>query len=1830
MSSPTTIVNPRKTLERVMSDEVIPSFAELDAALARLDWCVTQLREVQSLDVREPLETFRKAADQVEALHAMAAGLATRANVELPSWNDRTGYVAVVASLQATIERNDVRERESIRCVAIGDAINRGEVVHSSPRLRGAYEAIARGAAEAMRAHATGEAPYLIEGPPTPEAWIAWARDHLEQLRAVVPEAVLEFLEHVPEQVWRSRPLASDPRPDASEAPVVSSADVMPSKDATTSPGAPEPLTARPVETAIPPEITAIHALAPGEGSAPQTIAALPNPLRDPDVAPVSAPRSVSPDREARDVAALSDVERLASRQEPAFSPSTPTSVDVEFEPELRSFESYCDGRWVAPSGQITNAPWREPAFPERLSRAFAEAAALPEPQFATLWLTSAASRVLGVDMLPVAEDIVSTASLWASGIRGSGTVDPQRAARLRDTIQSGRNTETPSTRLQLVLEALDPSQELSADEVEQCVEFAGFKDRSLRTVVELLLGQAARGAPPMSRLRDALDPAKNVDPSVVVRRVEETREAFRKEFMRVRHAGGGNIEHTHCREVWGSFILAIDPVVRQLVDPPGAVAWALDELAKRVRDIEPTHRKIADKGGAKLKDRHKMDRMAERLHGLAVEIVSALRAQAQIVARRPGFEDGSELVAAWRQLEAAGPLVGDEELARGLLLRQVGDASTRDEREPFGLTLEALVARPSLAACFADLDLSGAERAPGVGVVVADIRKTLDPRLTAAVWLEPPLNPEGDEAGTCGLFRALDQPHLRAALGSLIDRFPEADRLRIHRARASEKQDLWRKHDRLRTAWRRLADLVVGMAPEVRRVVGDIEGALEADVAVTYSPLYGTWLDAVADRCDAAEKRAIESLVTAADALDSTVADAVRAALTAERYVDAHRLLHDTGGEIRRDEVRQTAFRPQARAQFAQTLGRLHSITTRKDLVTAWTRGVTGDMNRGDHTLRTAFAEAFFRAAELQVHNHPKELRVSCEQLRDWFRRKQLNPSFVPQLARFRELVVLTPPHSPQHSGFVQSVGLQVAGYDGHLVAVLAPKISDRIRSDLATELRRRGIAGVIDDLDLCRMLNPGGPEPNLVIALIEVLLEQQRWGSVTPFLLPDGQNVHMEMFVGRRDEARELAHTARYSRLFSGRKLGKSALLRFVEATEDGHRLPSGRTLRVLYVSAVGVDSERVMVQRIDEALRGRFQMRPEPLLDRLAQPGERLQELLRWFRAARPDDSLLVVLDEADAFVEQQLVAYERERERCLSFFMRSTIEQDRDEQGLPRVRFVFSGYRVTNTSEGTWANWGDVLRLTPLAPDDAADLVARPLARLGVDCIRSARAIAHRCGHQPAVLLRLGECLLMRVEGRHPIAARDQQLTEVTDEDIALAFEDDRVQDEIRTVVRNNFQGNPVGRVIFGAVLAVFLRAPPGQSLDDLEDRLLEVLRALSDDDLRWLGEGDATVRGVVRMRLRDLVERQLLAERRVPGSVNPAYQVRFPHHLPTLTPLSQEGGLRDEIRSLRRAEASDGASVRRDVLSRADIQQIRELLAWREVRALPVVVSLWPSALMHSSVGLPDRLGIDNDRVLSADSSWLDAGALERPRRALVHHVAPARLTTLVGGSPREAPLPVCVGGVDLFRWALRARQPSGCPWGDDVLVETFALGRWSQATLAWWFARVRGVNFPRPDALEVIQSSTGGVGFLVRLFDEILFSAAGGSEGQDVPPDVFNRAVDLYGRERDAHVRRLRDGDTSTRLDPREIEILRMVVHASPECRGDDLRQLLMDLWEDFFRPALDVPPLSASDAVSLGVVQGLGLLPSRLNTSPSLPFDRLVPIPQGDVAHLIVAALAG
>src|SRR5262249_51446305 len=156
-------------------------------------------------------------------------------------------------------------------------------------------------------------------------------------------------------------------------------------------------------------------------------------------------------------------------------------------------------------------------------------------------------------------------------------------------------------------------------------------------------------------------------------------------------------------------------------------------------------------------------------------------------------------------------------------------------------------------------------------------------------------------------------------------------------------------------------------------------------------------------------------------------------------------------------------------------------------------------------------------------------------------------------------------------------------------------------------------------------------------------------RWSTFSPFVADDGQRVPLEIFVGRREDARAIATTPKFARLFSGRKLGKSALLSFIRSTYDGHALPGGLSLRVVYVPAAGLGSEAALVRQVLQTLKQDLNFTPQNL--EADNPADRLMEALSRWRQERSSESLLIVLDEADVFVEEQLREFAKVKEACL---------------------------------------------------------------------------------------------------------------------------------------------------------------------------------------------------------------------------------------------------------------------------------------------------------------------------------------------------------------------------------------------------------------------------------------------------------------------------------------------------------------------------------------------------------------------------------------------------
>ncbi|MBI4863630.1 MAG: hypothetical protein HY815_25730 [Candidatus Riflebacteria bacterium] len=587
-----------------------------------------------------------------------------------------------------------------------------------------------------------------------------------------------------------------------------------------------------------------------------------------------------------------------------------------------------------------------------------------------------------------------------------------------------------------------------------------------------------------------------------------------------------------------------------------------------------------------------------------------------------------------------------------------------------------------------------------------------------------------------------------------------------------------------------------------------------------------------------------------------------------------------------------------------------------------------------------------------------------------------------------------------------------------------------------------------------------------------------------------------------------------------------------------------------------------------------------------------------------------------------MEKQIELYQQgDRERCLSFQMRSNLASLTDDQGLARLRFVFAGYRVAHASEGAWANWGDVLRLDPLQSEEAVSLIAGPLARMGVDCLDQAPSIAHRCGYQPAVLLKFGAQLIRQLVDRRVGGFREQ--LQVTPEDVLATFESKVVQDDIRSIVKQNFQGNDAGWIIFSALLLEFSDLAPRAGLTDAASRVLDRLKHV-DPDTGWLQTDEGSSLGKINAYLRDFVERRLLVERVERGASS--HFLRFPHHLPILVQpdTEPESVIRHLIADLRSRQGQPGSStIRRALLAPEQAQRMAGVVLKHRDKELPVraavMCTLWPEAIEHSSVGVADRIGMISEQVIPVDQLHVRKELLVGEAPLAILRVPAEQLETVLSQRPISRKPPLLTGGVDLLRELIRRDMQS------DELFEWCSLGRLSVPQVDWWFRRVRCIEFECRGALDRIMKGTGGIPLLLRRMDLSITQAG---EGVSLTEPQFERAYELF-ESQFADVRAsLVSGESAVRLTTRELEILRWVCHASQA--SPDRTGLVKDLLEEFevYQEELGLPPVTPSDGPSLQLLQAAGFLPVDPDGSPRLPFERIVPVPQSDAVHQIARCL--
>jgi hypothetical protein len=835
-------------------------------------------------------------------------------------------------------------------------------------------------------------------------------------------------------------------------------------------------------------------------------------------------------------------------------------------------------------------------------------------------------------------------------------------------------------------------------------------------------------------------------------------------------------------------------------------------------------------------------------------------------------------------------------------------------------------------------------------------------------------------------------------------------------------------------------------------------------------------------------------------------------------------------------------------------------------------------------------------KLSELREHKERKTV-VRCSAIREYFRSASLNPTFLPQLADIDQ-IVLTSLSLPTNGSLPLDSYIRAANAEGarSLSVFLEPNLSLGRRDEIVAGLRRRSVrAAVIDDVDICRLCAVGvEAEGQNFIPLLEVIFEQLDLDLVLPFSTQDGQHIRLESFIGRTASAERIAEGWDYSRLFSGRKLGKSAFLRHVASTYDGYKLANSKTLNVIFITIAGGSSESWVVDTIIQEMSRRFSLPQEMESSMLSDPVDRFIRYATRFAKARTNVNVLVILDEADTFIEDQLARYDQVREKSLSFCMMKRMPVPEGSDEMPRLRFLFSGYRVTNTRGGVWANAGDVLILQPLTEVEAVRFLRGMLGRIGVDIGNHAPFAARRCGLQPAVLIRFGESLLKRIKRNSRSISRETYV--VTHDDVVATMAEQAVMEEIRTVVNNNFQGNRMAAAIFGATLLALKDLQPGMALQSGPQEVLQKLVVI-DQDLSWLAAMGASPAAQIERQLQEFIDRELLATSDAPRFGSREYRLKFPHFLSVLTQQTDVAlQVRQHIQSLR--EGASPSRIVESVLSDASLDAVR--YAFRESSvaecAVVVVAGHWARALLDDKVGVPDRLGCSPSAVARVVTTGQVAERVASGYRVFGEVSEPVWRALL---STRLTSPAVVIGGLDLLRLGLKHLLE-----GAEVPVDVRPFTAMPKAAIGWWFESARALHFHADARLEEIYAVTSGVPILVGALDAALTNGP----ATDVTAAQLQQAVTEVTQAIPKLAGTLVDGPANEKLTDRELELLTMAVRVAREFGEEfDLEKDFAEAWEMLCDDGEFVTPLKDErDRLSLQVLLGVGLLPATANGSIS------------------------
>lgn len=1533
--------------------------------------------------------------------------------------------------------------------------------------------------------------------------------------------------------------------------------------------------------------------------------------------------------------------------------PAQPVDAVTTLPDSIVSFEMFNSGHWINLKGECVMPPWLVEGFDEQIEEQIEPA--LNQRHWAYVWLLSEAARLRIGGTLVEPQDVEAAAHLCA---QVDTLVLPHADwRRVKVFEEAGKHGHLGTSLLTVALYSLRPGEVVGevlsyaqADALQERLEESCGSD--MAEVLAYLLKLPSQNASPAERLRVWGQGAGHPMGAVVAPavRLAQARTDFREWMAKHWKAAGGRLQQTHCRRAWDIFVKKlVEPLTvvfyPQDEDQHDHLRWDLGKLRRMVDALVAEGHKVANKEEVQDADRSRFNRTMEQAHTLVLQLVKLAQEARQqgAVHEKLVFDLPAE---ALQRLLSASRTAAVSALILELLRRDtrpvIQELSSLGAY-PLSFSAVDISRHPDLLTLFSGQCFETHTVKPAISVtkhksgaagdtyhvLMAKATAVNDPVRAVAMLLEPPLLDRKSQEDWVEVRDALRDHLLQGPREELLLAMQSGgaisadDATAIRTRQTSRMAELATKRAELLRLERLLLDMDLRTAADqISKARETLDQYTSPSDTATSGPetmlLLEHWTSQLIQSTTAiiSQQRLWLDYRVRSQLLDAERKQAL-IALEAGRFADVLRLLslpvheqHATDNS----ELRVTPWREAARRSFeVQRMiakGKDSSDPALAALCALWLH-----RSGKDRELRQTFyaficqegvAEAVGTEVAMRDLEHNAVL-VRGDKIIERLTLQGRNPTFLPQLRNFTKLEIRIHPSS----GVQDEAGRLVGEFSGHLagnhwIVLLSPGLEADRRTALLRKFRsQRAAVALVDDLDLCRLID-GAAHGSLFIGLMEIVLEQVDWLNKSPFRLTDGQFIQLDMFVGRVDDAKQLAEQSNYTRVFAGRRLGKSALLRYLELNRDGKSLPSGQTLRVLYVMAANEQESRVVANILNRLLETTgFNCSADTTA--LPDPADKLTEAMQEFAKAHPNDNLLILLDEADFFVEDQIRQYEklRRKEACLSFKMAKIIPgQAKDKNGEPRVRFLIAGYRLTNKREGAWLSAGEVKELNLLRDVDAQNLIAGPLARMGVNAQDLAPVIAFRCGFQPAVILRFGDRLVQKLSGE-----RGRDMT-VTADDVHAVLEDRHVEDEIRAVILNNFQDDNVNNILFTALLIAFQQSGNAGGLPDSEiaDKMLVVLTKVN-ADLGWLTQLNADHQAHIRSCLRNFETRKLLSqiEEKLPdGRMRKLWSLRFPHFLSVMLKPADED-IETRLRKLIEAtrEAGPANSSITGLIPSSIMEELRGFLqptsdtAWMaDMHRGRVVCSPWHAGLVDQPNSLLDRLEGALEGIKHHD--WKNATSPNSMNDVLAIHVT-AEAADVWRKSAEPQLRPVFFGGMDLLRWAL-----------DHDDWECTGLGRLSLPYVTWWFERARSWHFQSINMpSHRVWLATGGIPFLIGKVDKILGKPFGG----DVSATDFEEALKYFREQLPSYADELVNGASEVRLTMRELVILRMACKVT-ENFGPELnfaRELGTD-W-NAVRDTLDMAHAAAlytepSDASAILLLQRAGFLPLDDNGDINLHAD--------------------